>query len=316
MNEHLNGKKVLVTGAAGFIGYHVTSALLASGAAEVRALDDLRCGSWQDYPEKAVKLQMDFSTASDDELAEALKGVDILFHLAAEKYNSAMLRPESILQVNVHGTYRLFMAAKKAGVRNVVFSSSLYAHGGTAMPLLKEDDMPKPWTVYGISKLTGEHLLHHATRDGAMQGTSLRFFFVYGPRQFAGTGYKSVIVNNFERIRKGQRPKIFGSGTQALDYIYVDDVVRAVLLASSGAWKDRTLNIGTGVPTTINDLTKNMLSVAHSVLEPEACPPDWTDRTCRAADMTNTWSDGLWRAQTPLEVGLKNVYEWMQNHDR
>ncbi len=315
MNDAIKGQKILVTGAGGFIGYHLTNALLAGGAAEVRALDDLRCGSWKYFPDKAVKIERDFAAMRGGELAEALKGVSVLFHLGAEKYNSAMLRPESILQVNVEGTYKLFAAAKKAGVKQIVFSSSLYAHGGIAAPPLKESDMPKPWTVYGISKLTGEHLLNHFTRDGAMQGTSLRFFFVYGPRQFAGMGYKSVIVNNFERILKGEAPKIFGSGMQVLDYIYVGDVVRAMLLAASGTWAGRVMNIGTGSGISINELTKKMLQAADSMLKPETCPKDWTDGTSRVADMTNTLKDGLWRPDISIETGLAKVLEWMRTHD-
>jgi UDP-glucose 4-epimerase len=314
MSNPIQGKKVLVTGAAGFIGYHVTKALLAAGASEVRGLDDLRCGSWRDFPEAAIRIERDLATMTNDDLVQQLRGVDILYHLAAEKYNSAMLRPESILQVNVDATYRLFAAAKKAGVGQIVFSSSLYAHGGTTLPPLKESDLPKPWTVYGISKLTGEHLLHHITRDGSVAGTSLRFFFVYGPRQYEGMGYKSVIVGNFERILRGERPKIFGTGTQTLDYIYVDDVVRAVILAASGVWAGRVMNIGTGQGISVNALTKNMLSVAGSMLETETCPPDWTDGTSRVADISAACSDGLWQPRVPIETGLRNVLEWMKRH--
>src|SRR5208282_3392702 len=121
-----------------------------------------------------------------------------------------------------------------AGVQKVVFTSSLYAYGRMGAPPLTEEEAPTPHTVYGISKLSGEHLCRHFSLLAKIPVVCLRLFFTYGPRQYSGLGYKSVIVKNFDRILNGQNPIVYGNGNQELDYIYVDDVVSALLLAMTG----------------------------------------------------------------------------------
>src|SRR5262249_59343500 len=137
------------------------------------------------------------------------------------------------LRGNVEGTHQLLTAAVRHGLRHVVFSSSLYAYGRMTGPPCVEDDCPQPTTVYGISKLAGEHLVRHFGKE--LPGTILRFYFVYGPRQFAGMGYKSVIVKNFERLLSSDPAVVYGDGRQALDYVYVDDVVDALLRSLTSA---------------------------------------------------------------------------------
>jgi UDP-glucose 4-epimerase len=123
-----------------------------------------------------------------------LEGVQVLFHLAAEKHNNSLDHPERVLAVNAVGTHRLFEAAGKAGTARVVFSSSLYACGRLFGGDLREDEPPVPATVYGATKLAGEALLRAAAGRYGFHHASLRFFFVYGPGQAEGTGYPSVIV--------------------------------------------------------------------------------------------------------------------------
>ena len=247
----LAGSTVLVTGGCGFIGSHLVRRLLAEGARRVIALDSLRYGSEQNLAELAGGERLAcvrFELGSDEPalLDRHLEGVDHLFHLAAEKHNQSKHDPDAVLRANVLGTHQLFAAAVRAGVKKTVFSSSLYSYGRLAGPPSRETDLPLPTTVYGISKLCGERLLAHHAGSGPMRGDSLRFFFVYGPRQFAGTGYKSVIVKNFERIRAGQPPVIFGDGSQRLDYVFVEDVVDAALRCMESPDSGRLLNVGIG----------------------------------------------------------------------
>ena len=135
--------------------------------------------------------------------------------------------------------------------------------------------------------------------------------FVYGPRQFAGLGYKSVIAKNFERIARGEAPIVFGDGEQALDYTYVDDVVDATLAA---AVTDRGLppvmNIGSGHALSINELTRAMLEVAGSDLVPESGPADWTHGTQRSCDPSLAEECLGFRATTDLTTGLGRTYAW------
>ena len=170
--------------------------------------------------------------------------------------------PQQIIDVNISASRRLFEAAAQAARPKVVFASSLYAYGSMGPAPMRETDVPTPDTVYGISKVAGEQLLR-LRYDGSMVPWSVaRLFFVYGPRQYARGGYKSVIVANFERLVRGEAPTIFGDGLQALDYVYIDDVVEALIELAAPAHNGKTLNICSGLATTINDLTAAMIATS------------------------------------------------------
>jgi UDP-glucose 4-epimerase len=243
-------------------------------------------------------------------LADALRGVDFLFHLAAEKHNQSKDDAEAVLRANVLGTESLFALAARAGVRRTLFTSSLYAYGVMTGPPFGEADPLRPATVYGISKLCGERLLEHHRLASGMEGVVLRYFFAYGPRQFAGMGYRSVIVRNFERILAGERPVIFGDGRQTLDYVFVDDVVEATVRAMVHAPSGETLNVGSGIPTSINDLTAAMVAVAGTSLEPIHADPDVTAGTYRVADVSRIAAVLGWSARTTLAEGLRRTLTW------
>jgi UDP-glucose 4-epimerase len=311
----VSGKHVLVTGGAGFIGSHLVDALLARGARRVTIVDSMRFAN-QHHDELARDrvdvIRHTLGADPFDRLAPALAGVDLLFHLAAEKHNQSLATPEQLLASNVTGTYSLFDAAAKAGVRKIIFTSSLYAYGRVTGAPLVETELSPPWTLYGISKLTGEHLAGHARRQHGLHAVSLRYFFTYGTRQFPGTGYKSVIVSNFERLRRNEAPLILGDGEQALDYIYVDDVVEATIRAMELPIDGEVLNIGSGVPTTINALTRAMLDVAGSKAAPAHGPADWTQGTSRVGDTAKAQRLLGWRPTISLRDGLARTFDWVK----
>ncbi len=309
----LPGSSVLVTGGCGFIGSHLVRRLLAEGVRRVVVLDSLRYGSEQNLAgvEAAGRIELVRFTLGRDEpslLERHLDGVDHLFHLAAEKHNQSKHEPDAVLRANVLGTQALFAAAARSGVQKVIFASSLYSYGRLAGPPCSETDLPLPTTVYGISKLCGERLLAHATAGQAMRGDSLRFFFVFGPRQFAGMGYRSVIVKNFNRLRAGQPPVIFGDGSQRLDYVYVDDVVEAMLRCMESPGSDRVLNVGSGVGISIEALTAAMLRVAGSSASPQHEPPDWTAGSSRVANIDAIRTALGWQPRVTLEQGLRETW--------
>ena len=303
----------MVTGGCGFIGSHLVRRLLAEGAARVVVLDSLRFGSERNLAGIAggERITLVRHALGDDEPAELerhLDGIDQLYHLAAEKHNQSGHEPAAILRANVVGTHALFAAAARCGVKKTVFASSLYSYGRLAGPPCSESDPPRPTTVYGISKLCGELLLAQATAGQAMRGDSLRYFFVYGPRQFSGSGYPSVIVKNFERIRAGRPPVILGDGSQRLDYVYVDDVVEATLRCMESAGSGRVFNVGSGAGTSIEALTSAMLRVAGSKLSPLFEPPDWTAGSSRVANVDAIRTELRWQPRVPLEQGLRETW--------
>src|SRR5262245_2344399 len=241
----LSGRRVVVTGGAGFIGSHLVGRLVADGA-RVVVLDSLRCGSAANLGAAAGRVDLvRFTLGHDDPAAldAHLAGADTVFHLAAEKHQQSASRPRELLRANVEGTHDLLDAAARHGIRRVVFTSSLYAYGRMTGPPCAESDPLQPSTLYGISKVTGEQLLRLFAARHGLPSTVLRLYFIYGPRQFAGLGYKSVILQNFERILRGEPPVIHGDGTQALDYVYVADAVEALLLAATADCAGEVFNV-------------------------------------------------------------------------
>jgi len=249
------------------------------------------------------------------ELATATTGVDVCFHLAAEKHNSSRSTPQRVIDVNISGTRRLLEAAATSGVGKIVFTSSLYAYGSLGPTPMSEGDVPIPTTVYGTSKLAGEHLLRVAASSAGLRWSVARLFFVYGPGQYAEGGYKSVIVANFERLRRRERPIIYGDGKQALDYVYVDDVVGALLMLAEPDHNGLVCNVGTGRAVSVGELTKIMLTISGRGLEPWMCPPDWTDGSVRVADTRVARETLGWTATTSIEEGLERVWASLGDTD-
>lgn len=306
--------RVVVTGGAGFIGSHLVNAAARLGT-EIVVIDNERSGDWSRVDAPCDRVHEDLAALSEDRMTELCEGADVVFHLAAEKYNSSRSTPQRVIDVNITATQRLYTAAARAGVGKVVFTSSLYAYGALGPSPMSEADVPEPTTMYGMSKVAGEHMLRVLQRDHGVPWAVARLFFVFGTRQHAEGGYKSVILTNFERILRGERPVVFGDGMQALDYVYVDDVVDALLrMAAPGV--GGVMNVGTGRAWSINEVTAAMLRVAGSDLEPLAGPADWTAGTSRYGDVSRIADRLGWTAETGFEQGLERVWRWMSGGSR
>ena len=308
--------KVAVTGGAGFIGSHLVRKLRSLGASVIvidKALPFMPLKELVSGPPIQYE-RHNLGTDNPKSLADILDGVDYVFHLAAEKHHLGK-DPELILRTNVRGTAELLQAVKKVGVKKLVFTSSLYAYGRMTAPRMTETERPHPTTPYGESKLVAEHIIHRASVLTRIPMVCTRLFFTYGPGQYNGTGYKSVIVKNFERIVEGQRPVIYGNGNQALDYIYVDDVVTALLAAMEHQPTFGVFNVGSGDPTPIRCLVPLMLAAAGVSLnvEPIYLPSDWTAGTIRVADTEKFETTFGIRPTVGLSEGLQRTWEWIIN---
>jgi UDP-glucose 4-epimerase len=310
----VSGSTVMVTGGCGFIGSHLVRRLLERGARRVVVVDCLRQGTTanlEPHGDAVDLVRHDLGLDPPRALDGAIRGVDFLFHLAAEKHSAVNRDPRRILQSNVGGTYDLLEAAGRAGVRKAVFASSLYVYGRTSGPPFVEDEVPLPTTVYGISKLAGEHLFAHRDLESGLPYNVLRFLFVYGPRQHPGSGYKSVIVANFERLLGGKPPVVRGDGCQALDYVYVEDAVEAALLALERPTEREVFNIGSGNATTINDLTALMQSTAGTAFEVCREPADWTAGSSRTGNIDKAHRLLGWQPAIGMQEGLSRTCAWL-----
>lgn len=248
----------LITGVAGFIGSHIASALVARGET-VRGLDNFDTGLRENLDEFGGNLdfrEIDLRDAAA--VAEACKGVDVIFHEAAlPSVPRSVQDPRSSHESNINGTFNLLDGARLAGVKRVVYAASSSAYGNQPGFPRVETMAPEPISPYAVQKLTGEYYMQSFHRVYGMETVCLRYFNVFGPRQRADSPYSGVIARFIMEMIRGNTPTIFGTGEQGRDFTYIDNVVNANLLAASAPAEKcagRVFNTACGERYTLNVL--------------------------------------------------------------
>lgn len=299
---------ILVTGGAGFIGSFLANSLSSRGD-EVRVIDDGSTGQIERLRPSIKVFKEDISSLAETDWLEFMEPGDTIFHLAARKLNTPGVSDSQLLSTNLESTIALARAAKTIAARKIVFASSLYAYGHAYRGPTREVFMPLPQTLYGMTKLAGEHALTSVLHSSKVDWVSARLYFVFGPKQFPGSGYKSVIVKNFERIREGLQPIIHGSGSQELDYVFVDDVVSALVRMSETETRGEVYNVSSGRGVSIRHLTDLMLQVANRpTLEPIFAEQDWTEGTSRVGSNLKLAHEIGWEPLVTLKSGLEKTW--------
>jgi UDP-glucose 4-epimerase len=303
--------RTLVTGGAGFIGSNLVDALLARGN-EVTVLDDLSTGRRENLDgalaNGATLVDADIRDRAAIEELAGRERPEVVFHLAAQiDVRKSVADPAFDASINVGGTANVLEAARAAGVRRVVFSSTggaIYGEGdGQELPL-PEDAPLAPEAPYGQSKFAGEGYLALYERLYGLSSVPLRLGNVYGPRQDP-LGEAGVIAIFCGRLREGRRPTVFGDGKQTRDYIYVGDVVSA-MLAAAEAETSGPLNVGTGIETDVLELVSALGDLGGTGdFEPEFAPPRTGEVQRIAIDPARAERELGWRAQMNLEEGLR-----------
>jgi UDP-glucose 4-epimerase len=297
--------RAVVTGGAGFIGSHVAEALVERGD-EVHVLDNLTTGSREKVPEGAQLHVGDIRSDAAALLADVRP--EVCFHLAAQAdVNTSVERPDYDADVNVLGTLRVLEAARSHGA-HVVFSSTGGAIYGECDGPAAEDAPREPISPYGISKLAGEEYVGGWNRVFGSGHVALRFANVYGARQEASLE-GGVVAIFLERMAAGEPTQIFGDGEQTRDFVYVGDVVAAVLAAATR--HGGVYNVGTGTETSVNELHAACRQVTGSTQEPGHAAARPGDVRRSVIDPARAGRELGWRPALTLEQGLRETWAWV-----
>lgn len=306
--------RVAVTGGAGFIGHHVVAALIARGD-EVTVIDDLSTGRIGRLGGHGSRVRLVPASVLDAAaLDEAIQGAETVFHLAAIASVARSLdEPERVDAVNVGGTIRVAEAAARAGARRVILASSSAVYGTSARLPCSEDQRADPLSPYGAGKLAAEHYLHALGRERGLATVALRLFNVFGPGQDPASEYAAVVPRFITAVLAGDPPVINGSGEISRDYIPVDDVVRAGLLAASPrAPSGITCNVATGRRTSLFDLVALVAAAVGTEAVPVVGPGRPGDIQHSVADVTLAREALGFTAATPLDVAMRETVAWFR----
>lgn len=304
--------RILVTGGAGFIGSHLVDALVSRGH-RVTVLDDLSTGARGNLNPKARFVRGDVATEAAERLVRRLKP-EAVYHLAAQKdVRLSVTDPVFDAHANICGLLRLVKGALAVGgLKRFVFTSTGGAIYGGADVLPTPETYPaRPLSPYGASKLASELYLGAYRLTGLLPYVSLRLANVYGPRQ-SPASEAGVVAIWAQALLAGKRPVVYGDGKQTRDFVYVDDVVRALLAAlRKGAYG--TFNVGTGVETSVNELLAEMRAVAGGALRPVHAPSRPGEERRSVLDVRRAARVLGWKPRVPLAQGVAKTIAWMSS---
>jgi len=313
----MRGSRCLITGGAGLVGSHIADLLVREGAGEIVVLDNLVRGSRHNLEwamaNGPVRLVVG-DIRDRDAVAAAMRGVDVLFHQAAIRITQCAEEPRLALEVLVDGTYNVLEAAQQAGVRKVVAASSASVYGmADHFPTTESQHPYDNRTIYGAAKTFNEGMLRSFAEMYGMDYVALRYFNVYGPRMDVHGVYTEVLIRWMERIASGRPPLIFGDGSQTMDFVYIEDIARANVLAAKSDATDEVFNVASGTETSLRELAELLMRVMGADLGIEHAPERKVNAVRRRLASTRAAEERLgFRAEVGLERGLRRLVEWWQ----
>ncbi|HVQ28153.1 MAG TPA: SDR family oxidoreductase [Vicinamibacteria bacterium] len=307
--------KILVTGGAGFIGSHLTEALVKQGH-DVRVLDDLSSGHVENL--RAVRADVDLRRGDCADLPtarRAVKGMEAVFHEAAVPSVARSVKDPALAhRSGATATINVLLAARDAGVRRVVYAGSSSVYGNTKELPKRETLRPRPLSPYAVSKLAGEEYLRIFAELYGLETLTLRYFNVFGPRQDPGSPYSGVISLFTTALLRGERPVIYGNGHQSRDFTYVANVVKGNLLAlrAKGA-RGQAVNLATGRRITLLDLLSELGRITGRPARAELRPPREGDVRHSLADIALARRLLGYKPSVSFEDGLRRTVEWYRS---
>ncbi|MDQ4144314.1 MAG: NAD-dependent epimerase/dehydratase family protein [Actinomycetota bacterium] len=315
----LRGTRVVVVGGAGLIGSHTVDALTHEDVREIVIFDNFVRGR-TDNLESALKDDRVkiFDGGADichaDILNAALKGADAVFHFAALWLLQCYDFPRSAFRVNIEGTYNVLEACISNGVRRLVYSSSASVYGDAVEEPMTEDHPLNNTNFYGATKIAGEAMARALYHRYGLPYVGLRYMNVYGPRQDYRGAYIAVMMKMLDHIDQGEPLTIYGDGSQAYDFVHVQDCAIANICAMKADTVDRFYNVGTGRRTSILELAQVLLTVTGSTVNIEHEPSGLTFVKHRVGSPERAASEIGFEAKVDLQEGLRSLVEWRAAH--
>jgi UDP-glucose 4-epimerase len=314
-------KRVVVTGGAGLIGSHIVDLLMdryeRGTVGEIIVLDNFVRGRRENLAAAMARGPVTIVEGDIRDrgmLAEVMQGVDLVFHQAAIRITQCAEEPRLALEVLADGTFNVLEAAVNAKVGKVVAASTASIYGlADEFPTTETHHPFNNRTLYGAAKVFNEGLLRSFNDMYGLNYVALRYFNVYGPRMDVFGAYTEVLIRWMERIVQGKPPLIFGDGKQTMDFVFVEDIARANLLAAEADVSDEVFNVASGTETSLNDLAYALVKVMGADLHPEYGPERKVNPVPRRLASTAKARDMLgFEAKVDVEEGLRRLVAWWQ----
>jgi UDP-glucose 4-epimerase len=317
--QSIRGRSFLVTGGAGLIGSHIVDQLLDAGAARIVVLDNMSRGTTANLagalsrgPVELHRLDVRDARA----IAPHFVGIDGVFHQAAIRITRCADAPRECLEVLIDGTFNVLEACVAHGVRKVVAASSASIYGlAEVFPTPEEHHPYGNRTWYGAAKVALEGMLRSFNDSYGLPYVALRYFNVYGPRMDIYGKYTEVLIRWLDAFESGKAPKVFGQGDQTMDFVYVDDVARANLLAMESSASDEVFNVASGTETSLLGLLTALSQAADVSLTGSLAPLFLPER--KVNPVPRRLADTRWaterlgfRARVELQDGLRRLIAW------
>ena len=318
--QPITNQTVLVTGGAGFIGSHICDLIAESRAAEIRVFDNFSRGTVSNlrdvssnYPNLKV---INGDIRDKDAVDEAVRGSDVIFHQAAIRITQCAAEPRLATEVLIGGTLNVLESAVRYKVKKIVAASSASVYGpADEFPTKESHHTYNNRTLYGACKIANEGMLKAFNEMHQLPYVALRYFNAYGPRMDVHGVYTEVLIRWLDKIDSGERPVIYGDGSQTMDFVSVNDIARSNLLAMQSEISDMVLNVASGVETSLRELcTALCTAYGKPEIEPELIEMPQSRRgvevTRRLADISAAKTEIGFEAKTSLDQGLRELIEW------
>jgi UDP-glucose 4-epimerase len=312
----LNGKRILVTGGAGFIGSHIVDLLVEEDCGEIVAVDNMIRGRPENLaaalrrgPVRLVQGDI----RDRDLMASLVKAADIVFHQAALRITHCAAEPRAAIEVMVQASFDLFELCVAHDVEKLITASSASVYGmAEEFPTTESQHPYNNRTLYGAAKAFNEGLLRSFNDMYGLDYVAFRYFNVYGPRMDIHGRYTEVLVRWMERLEAGEAPIILGNGRQTMDFVHVRDVARANILGAKAACSDQVFNVASGAETSLLQLAKSLARVmGRPGTVPEFAPERSVNPVPRRLASTAKAERLLgFRATIPLDEGLRELVDW------